>query len=438
MESHQIDISSFAPGKDPLCDANHLLREGGDYSSLLLGVDEIEVIEGVYKKDHVGARGLSITDTPELLHTSAPSAVYAGEQPLPSSTHRAHSSPRGHDSFSSAETAYLGEQSEPSLNPSFSSPTPQTFRNVMCETPPSVLEMHFPSTPFSECTSQAESQLETLFLSGPRFMPEDWQSSMRQGSESTFYPRRPDEISGPQRNPYMAPYGTRTACCSEFSRGDCQARSSGFGASRTAAQACFEGRLSPLPCNSSSPSGLCYSPARIDENRGMVPMPAQSLPVHDQLGYRPAPPSAEELRSGSIYVKPMAIPTRPGAIPFNNTSPVTLPKIRRYSTSTASKFCHICARSAKLVSLVTCRNVRFGLCRKTICYKCFTEQGWNWELALERPNDFWCSHCLSVCPRNAQCRTYERTNERRRQEGVKKRQLRKAQKGPVTEKRFEA
>lgn len=445
MDGHQIDISTFAPGRDPLCDANHLLCEDGDYSSLLLGVDNTGVIDGIFKRDHLASQGGSLTNATPLGHNPAPSASYAREQPLSSSRNRVGSSPHRHDSFSSAETAQLRERTEPSLNPSFSSPTPQKFRKITCETPPSVLEMHFPSTPFSDCTSQAESQLESLFLSAPRIMPENWESSARQGTESTFYPRRAEMVPGPPKIPYTSSYGTPAGCCSEFSRDDCHARPNGFNVSRSAAQPYFEGGLSPMAGNYSGSPGPNYMPVVMDENRGVVPMPAKIGPITDQHGYHTESPSAEHMKSGNVAIKPVAVPTRPGpipvrpgAIPFSTTSPMTMPKIRRYSTSTASKFCHICARSAKLVSLVTCRNVRFGLCRKTICYKCFTEQGWNWDMAVERPNDFWCSHCLSVCPRNAQCRTYERTNERRRQEGVKKRQLRKAQKGALCESRFEA
>lgn len=101
--------------------------------------------------------------------------------------------------------------------------------------------------------------------------------------------------------------------------------------------------------------------------------------------------------------------------------PVQPQRMRRYSASSASGFCHICARSARVVRLAKCANVEFGLCRKTVCNRCFREQNWNWELAMKKPDTFWCSHCLSVCPPNAQCRTYQKTNERRRQQCIQKR-----------------
>lgn len=101
--------------------------------------------------------------------------------------------------------------------------------------------------------------------------------------------------------------------------------------------------------------------------------------------------------------------------------PVQPQRMRRYSASSASGFCHICARSARVVRLAKCANVEFGLCRKTVCNRCFREQNWNWELAMKKPDTFWCSHCLSVCPPNAQCQTYQKTNERRRQQCIQKR-----------------
>lgn len=97
------------------------------------------------------------------------------------------------------------------------------------------------------------------------------------------------------------------------------------------------------------------------------------------------------------------------------------PKIRRYSRATPSRFCHICARSNDIVALVPCRNVHFGVCRKTVCLKCFQDQGWDWNEANANPSLFSCSHCMKCCPPNAQCRTYQRTNERRRQICMKKR-----------------
>lgn len=96
-------------------------------------------------------------------------------------------------------------------------------------------------------------------------------------------------------------------------------------------------------------------------------------------------------------------------------------KIRRYSHATPSRFCHVCARSSEIIELVPCRNVKYGVCRKAVCRKCFLEQGWDWESAVAHPSSYSCCHCTKICPRNAQCSTYRRTNERRRVTGQRKR-----------------
>ncbi|KAA8498578.1 hypothetical protein FVE85_6163 [Porphyridium purpureum] len=97
------------------------------------------------------------------------------------------------------------------------------------------------------------------------------------------------------------------------------------------------------------------------------------------------------------------------------------PKIRRYSNSTASRFCHICARSMDSVRAISCFNTLFGVCRKIICEKCFEQYGWDWE-AASKPGARWsCAHCKGICPERAQCNTYKRTNQRRRLKGLERR-----------------
>lgn len=99
------------------------------------------------------------------------------------------------------------------------------------------------------------------------------------------------------------------------------------------------------------------------------------------------------------------------------------PRVRRYSRAKPSKFCHVCARSGDIMELAPCKNVQFGVCRKAVCEKCFGEQGWDWVAAKEQPDGFSCCHCRRDCPANAQCRTYQKTNERRRVTCMKKRML---------------
>jgi hypothetical protein len=104
-------------------------------------------------------------------------------------------------------------------------------------------------------------------------------------------------------------------------------------------------------------------------------------------------------------------------------SQVTQTKVRRYSQAKPSRFCHICARSADIVDLAPCRNVKYGVCRKSVCAKCFDENNWDWRRALATPSSFACPHCTKTCPLNAQCRTYGRTNERRRIVSMEKRKV---------------
>eukprot|EP00184_Porphyridium_aerugineum_P002260 CAMPEP_0184697902 /NCGR_PEP_ID=MMETSP0313-20130426/4691_1 /TAXON_ID=2792 /ORGANISM="Porphyridium aerugineum, Strain SAG 1380-2" /LENGTH=562 /DNA_ID=CAMNT_0027156749 /DNA_START=200 /DNA_END=1888 /DNA_ORIENTATION=+ len=97
------------------------------------------------------------------------------------------------------------------------------------------------------------------------------------------------------------------------------------------------------------------------------------------------------------------------------------PKIRRYSNATASRFCHVCARSLETVRAISCFNTVFGVCRKIICEKCFEMYGWDWE-AASKPGARWsCVHCKGICPERAQCNTYKKTNQRRRLKGLERR-----------------
>lgn len=99
------------------------------------------------------------------------------------------------------------------------------------------------------------------------------------------------------------------------------------------------------------------------------------------------------------------------------------PRVRRYARAKPSKFCHVCARSGDSVQLLACKNVKYGVCRKAVCQKCFAEQGWDWVIAKAHPEEFSCCHCRRDCPENAQCRTYQKTNERRRNRCMRKRMM---------------
>lgn len=81
-----------------------------------------------------------------------------------------------------------------------------------------------------------------------------------------------------------------------------------------------------------------------------------------------------------------------------------------------SRFCHVCSRTPKNVRLAVCCKIKEGICRKVICEKCFEEFGFgDFEAALETGTSSWCCpHCSNNCPGRAQCRTYQRINDRLR------------------------
>lgn len=88
----------------------------------------------------------------------------------------------------------------------------------------------------------------------------------------------------------------------------------------------------------------------------------------------------------------------------------------KFDKPVPSRFCHVCSRTPKNVRLVKCCRIREGTCRKVICEKCFAEYKYgDFEQALKTEMTEWmCPHCLGKCPERAQCRTYQRINDRLR------------------------
>jgi len=88
----------------------------------------------------------------------------------------------------------------------------------------------------------------------------------------------------------------------------------------------------------------------------------------------------------------------------------------RYSKGAApSKYCHVCGRSAKTVSVALCGNNRLGLCRKVVCDKCLLmHQRESWDLAKSAGAGWICMHCRNKCPERARCHQYQRNNLKRR------------------------
>lgn len=88
----------------------------------------------------------------------------------------------------------------------------------------------------------------------------------------------------------------------------------------------------------------------------------------------------------------------------------------RYSKGAApSKYCHVCGRSAKTVSVALCGNNKLGLCRKVVCDKCLIMHQWgDFRSAKEAGSSWTCTHCRGDCPPRARCHQYQRNNMRRR------------------------
>lgn len=64
-------------------------------------------------------------------------------------------------------------------------------------------------------------------------------------------------------------------------------------------------------------------------------------------------------------------------------------------SSTPSRFCHLCTRTAKLDVVLVCNNVSRGTCRKVVCFRCVQDQSWNLQALLE-DQKWTCTHCRNV------------------------------------------
>lgn len=88
----------------------------------------------------------------------------------------------------------------------------------------------------------------------------------------------------------------------------------------------------------------------------------------------------------------------------------------KFDKPVPSRFCHVCSRTPKSVRLAVCSKIKFGTCRKVICEKCFESYGYGDFESAKNTNetDWLCPHCDDSCPPRAQCRTYQRINDRLR------------------------
>ena len=93
---------------------------------------------------------------------------------------------------------------------------------------------------------------------------------------------------------------------------------------------------------------------------------------------------------------------------------ISKPRRPKTKNTTPSRYCHICLRRADRIVTLACTNSMRGTCRKVICTKCFKDYNWDWKAAV-LDKSWTCCHCRDKCPNRAQCFIYGRTNDRRHQ-----------------------
>lgn len=96
---------------------------------------------------------------------------------------------------------------------------------------------------------------------------------------------------------------------------------------------------------------------------------------------------------------------------------------KRYHDATPSTHCHVCCRPNTAVPMAVCSNIKTGTCRKVVCNRCISANGWNWDEAALDDSRWICPHCMGICQQlsKAQCLIYMKTNSRRRMNGIRKR-----------------
>eukprot|EP00186_Timspurckia_oligopyrenoides_P005100 CAMPEP_0182443358 /NCGR_PEP_ID=MMETSP1172-20130603/2113_1 /TAXON_ID=708627 /ORGANISM="Timspurckia oligopyrenoides, Strain CCMP3278" /LENGTH=241 /DNA_ID=CAMNT_0024638617 /DNA_START=287 /DNA_END=1012 /DNA_ORIENTATION=- len=122
-----------------------------------------------------------------------------------------------------------------------------------------------------------------------------------------------------------------------------------------------------------------------------------------------------------------AVPDQQKSAPLKVKRKKGIAKERRAgSGAPPAQFCHICWRSSSQSPLYVCSefNKPSHRCRKVECERCVlnycagdaSEEEKN-ELLLSAKNSTRkCLHCCGKCPGRAQCKVYEKTNARRRQQ----------------------
>jgi len=78
-----------------------------------------------------------------------------------------------------------------------------------------------------------------------------------------------------------------------------------------------------------------------------------------------------------------------------------------------SRYCHLCSARGSRVKFVVCANIEESKCRKVICERCCTENGWSFA-ALIATASWTCTHCRKMCPDTSRCHAYRAANARRK------------------------
>ncbi|GAB0496327.1 hypothetical protein MMPV_007639 [Pyropia vietnamensis] len=169
----------------------------------------------------------------------------------------------------------------------------------------------------------------------------------------------------------------------------------------------------PVPAPRASPVPPSPSPSRTS-----APPVASSPPTSPLAVGSPAGASSAAQPAGAVAAVPAGGTPTTAAPAKRIRKRVRSRKAADRSADAAlpSRFCHVCSRVPKQSSHhIVCANIRGGGCRKTVCERCFAENGWDWSAAVAKGSAWICPHCADGdCPPRAQCHTYARTNGRRR------------------------
>lgn len=152
--------------------------------------------------------------------------------------------------------------------------------------------------------------------------------------------------------------------------------------------------------------------AGLDEDDINLPAKRQAIEA------RPGSPEEEKVMSVQQLTNPDRETT--GMTVVGNDRPPVLQDPTDRTTFAPSKYCHICGRYAEKASAL-CSKFEDKNCKKRICVFCDRKH------KLDMDNQKLCPHCRSVCPENARCKVYAKSNaNRRKRENAKQLEKRQA------------